>query len=301
MYFLTGFTDEAADSIEDQIRVVQELGWSHLELRAVGGVNAHDLPENEFDHVRRTIEASGLQVSCLGTNIANWGASVETPIEETLATVSRVIERAKALEVPYARVMSYALLQDGEGNVLEDQQEKLRFKKLRTICTTLKDAGITPVHENCFTYGGMSWEHTLRLIDEVPGLKLAFDTGNPALQHDYSKPAPRPFQSPWEFYTKVKAHIEYVHIKDARLDTGSGEEHYFFPGEGAGEVRRIVADLLSSGYDGGFSMEPHMAVVYHDASVSSKSEVRYANFLEYGTRFMGILTEIGYPYTPAGK
>ena len=52
---------------------------------------------------------------------------------------------------------------------------------------------------------------------------------------------------------------------------------------------RIVADLLKNGYDGGFSMEPHMAVVAHDASVTSEADIRFANYVEYGRRFEKIL------------
>lgn len=297
MYFLTGFTDEAADSIEDQIRVVQDLGWNHLELRTVDGVNLHDLSPDDFSRVRSAVEDSGLKVSCLGSNIANWGTPVETPLAETMKIVDRVIERAAALKTSYTRVMSYALRLDEKDKVLEDQKEKERFEKLRAICGRLLENGVTPVHENCFTYGGMSWKHSLRLLEEVPGLKLAFDTGNPPLQVDYSGPEPRPMQSSWEFYTRVRPHIEYVHIKDATFNPETKEELYRFPGEGEGEVKRIVQDLLETGYQGGFSMEPHMAVVYHDASVTAEKSTRLENFSEYGRRFMRILSETGFPYS----
>ncbi len=296
MYYLTGFTDEAADSLEEQIRVVRELGWQHLELRAVEGTNVHDLPEEQFDEVRKTIEDSEISVSCLGSNLANWGTSIETPFEETEAILRRTIDRAKLLKVPLVRIMSYAIRQDEQGNILEDQMESERFKRLRIICEKLLEHGLTPVHENCFNYGGMSWKHTLRLLEEVPGMKLAYDTGNPALLLDYAKPESREYQDPWEFYQKVKDKIEYVHIKDAKIDPKTGEELYYFPGKGAGKVKEIVKDLLAGGYEGGFSMEPHMAVVYHDSSVSAGREERIANFLEYGRRFERLLEEVGHPY-----
>lgn len=300
MYYLTGFTDEAADSIEDQIEVIKELGWSHLELRAVDGVNAHNLTESEFETVRRKIEEAGIQVSCLGSNIANWGIAIDTPFEETWEVVKRAADRAKRLGTSYVRVMSYAIRQGPNKEILDDQMEEERFRRLRLVTKELMENGLTPVHENCFNYGGMSWRHTLKLLEEVPGLKLAYDTGNPGLQYDYGNNNTHTgnleLQDPWTFYSKVKEHIEYVHIKDALLDTKTGHEEYYFPGEGAGEVRRIVKDLLDGGYEGGFSMEPHMAVVYHDTSVTSDREQRYSNFLEYGRRFMKLLEEIGYPY-----
>lgn len=297
MFYLTGFADEAADSIDNQIRIIQTLGWNHLELRAVNGINAHDLPEEDFSLVCKKLEESGIKVSCMGTNIANWGASIESPFEETLEILDRVIDRAGRLHTPFVRIMSYAVLLGKDGEVLEDQKEEERFRRLRTICERLLEYDILPLHENCFNYGGMSWSHTLRLLEEVPGLKLAFDTGNPALQLDYRGDPPFRSQSPWEFYTKVKDHIAYVHIKDALRVPESGEEEYRFPGEGAGEVKKIVGDLLDTGYKGGFSMEPHMAVVYHDSSVTAAVAVRENNFIEYGRRFMRLLKELGYEYT----
>ena len=299
MYFLTGFTDEAADSIDEQIRVIKDLGWSHLELRAVDGVNAHDLSEGEFEIVRRRLEEAEIKVSCLGSNIANWGTQIDTPFEKTLEIVKRAADRATRLKTPYVRIMSYAVRQGAKGEILEDQMTDERFRRLRLVTKELLDNGLTPVHENCFNYGGMSWNHTLKLLEEVPRLKLAYDTGNPGLQYDYSDGTQNSgvlkLQDPWTFYSKVKEYIEYVHIKDAVLDTETGHEEYYFPGEGAGDVRHIVKDLLDGGYEGGFSMEPHMAVVYHDSSVTSNKEQRYTNFLEYGRRFMKLLEELGYP------
>ena len=43
---------------------------------------------------------------------------------------------------------------------------------------------------------------------------------------------------------------------------------------------------------GGFSMEPHLAVVYHDASIQTPEAIKYANYVEYGRRFMKLLDEV---------
>ena len=52
-----------------------------------------------------------------------------------------------------------------------------------------------------------------------------------------------------------------------------------------------MADLLKRGYDGGFSIEPHLAVVYHDASIQTPEAIKYANYVEYGRRFMKLVDE----------
>jgi len=289
---LSGFADEAADGIDGQIEVTRALGWSFIEARSIDRVNIHDLPEPAFDEVRRKLDASGIRINCFGSTIANWSKGVDEPFEETLATVDRAIRRMQVLDVPYVRIMSYAILEDDRGRALADQKKEERFRRLREICARFLDAGITPVHENCFNFGGMSWEHSLEMLAAVPGLKLVFDTGNPGLTPDFRKPFPYPNQDARESYERLREHIVHVHIKDGKRDPETGKEQYFFPDEGVCAVATVVEDLLASGYDGDFSIEPHMAVVFHDANVSSSERARFENYLEYGRRFVRLLDEV---------
>ncbi|MEJ2210605.1 MAG: sugar phosphate isomerase/epimerase [Anaerolineae bacterium] len=292
--YLTGFADEAAPDIEGQIRATQALGWRFLEARNVDGVNVHDLPEAKFEEVAGKLEDAGVGVNCFGSAIANWGKAITDPFEETLAEVARAIPRMQRLGTRLIRIMSYAILQD---RAPDDQREEERFRRLRVLQRTFAEAGITAVHENCMNYGGLSWRHTLRLVENVPGLKLVFDTGNPVFSDDRSRPAPCPKQSSWEFYRHVKEHVAYVHVKDGRFVAETGglfpEVDYVFPGEGDGDVARILADLLAGGYDGGISIEPHMTVVHHDPAAGSPREQRLNNYVEYGRRLERIISAAG--------
>ena len=93
----------------------------------------------------------------------------------------------------------------------------------------------------------------------------------------------------------VREFIEYIHIKDCifikETDQIFPELEFTFPGEGHGDVRRIVRDLLKNGYDGGFSIEPHLAVVHHAQSEKSVDLIRYQNYVEYGQQFMNLYQE----------
>lgn len=290
--YVSAFADEAADSVKDQIRILKALGLKHLEARSIEGKNIHDLPEDQFEGVVEELEEAGIEVNCFGSTLANWGTPISTPFRETLEVAKRALKRMQRLNAQMIRIMSYAILLDEKGRALEDQKEKERFRRLRYLTALFLDGGVTPVHENCANYGGMSIGHTLRMLEKVPGLKLVFDTGNPPLTRDYSKPYPYPMQSSWEFYQAVRPAIAYVHIKDSYWKKDAQEEVYCWPGEGRGDVRRILLDLLRSGYDGGFSLEPHMQVVYHDPSVRALPEKRVETFLEYGKRFLTLLREI---------
>ena len=290
--YLTGFADEAAVSIDDQIRATKELGWSNIEMRQVNGKALADLDDVEFDAVCHKLEKAGVHVNCFGSRIANWSKLITEPPDSSYEEARIGIRRMKRLGTTLVRIMSFAVLKDRRA---DDQMEAERFARLRELHRMFSGEGLTPVHENCMNYGGMGWSYTLELVENVPGLKLVFDTGNPVFSLDKAKPKPYPTQSPWEFYQHVKEHIAYVHIKDGLWDHIEDKNKGFtFPGEGEGDVRAIVKDLLDSGYDGGLSMEPHLAVVAHDESVKSTDVIRFANYVEYGRRFMKLLEDIGH-------
>jgi sugar phosphate isomerase/epimerase len=280
--YLTGFADEAANDIGGQIKATKELGWSNIESRGVNGKNIHDISDAEFDAVCEALAAAGVKINCFGSAIANWGKQITDPFESSLAETRRAIPRMQRLGTKLVRIMSFAVLKDRGP---EDQMEEERFRRVRELVKMFSDAGILAVHENCMNYGGMGWTYTKKLIDNVPGLKLVYDTGNPVFTDDRSKPAPYPKQSSWEFYSKVREHVAYVHIKDGTWEAATQKITYTFPGEGNGDVKKIVKDLIKNGYKGGISMEPHLAVVHHDPASSAHAEVRYSNYVEYGRRF----------------
>jgi sugar phosphate isomerase/epimerase len=285
--YLTGFADEAAKGIEGQIKATRELGWTNIEARNVNGMNIHDLPDTEFDRVAGQLEEAGIQINCFGSAIANWGKSITEPMDASLAEARRAIPRMQRLGTKLIRIMSFAVLKD---RAPDDQMEQERFRRLRDLHHLFTDAGITPVHENCMNYGGMGWTYTLRMLENVPGLKLVFDTGNPVFTPDYAKPKPWPRQSAWEFYAHVREHVAYVHIKDGIWDETTQKSTFTHAGEGDGDVPRILTDLLAHGYDGGISIEPHLAVVFHEDNEETPEATMYRNYVEYGRRVERLLT-----------
>lgn len=287
--YLTGFADEAAADIDGQIRATKQLGWENIESRNIDGVNIHDISDIEFDAVYGKLQDAGIKINCFGSAVASWGKRIDEPFDVTLEEAKRAIPRMQRLGTKLIRIMSFAVLPDRGP---DDQMEEERFRRLRELHKMFVGAGITPVHENCMNYGGMGWQYTLRLVENVPGLKLLFDTGNPVFTDDRAKPKPYPKQSSWEFYSHIKEHIAYIHIKDGLWDDKENKTVFTYPGEGQGDVRRVVKDMLENGYCGGISIEPHLAVVFHDESVRSEEGSQICNYVEYGRRMMRMLDEI---------
>lgn len=287
MYF-TGFADEAAKGIDGQIQATLDLGWKNIEARAIDGVNIHDLDDAAFDAVAGKLEAAGVHINCFGSAIANWGKSIEKEedFQKDLEQTRRAIPRMQRLGTHLVRIMSYAVLEDRSP---EDQFREKRIQRLREIVDLFLEAGIQPVHENCMNYGGMGWSYTLDLIDNVPGLKLVFDTGNPVFNKDRTKKEPFPMQSSWEFYSAVRDYVAYIHIKDGRMT--DGKMVFSYCGEGDGDVQRILNDAFAGGYNGGISIEPHIGAVFHDPSIQSDAAKSMAMYHEYGLRIQKIVAE----------
>ena len=288
--YLSGFADEVSSNIEDQIRVTKELGWNAIEARSIGESNIHDISDADFENVCKALLDNGIHINCFGSAIANWSKKISDPFEISLQEVERTISRMQRLNVKLVRIMSYSRCTGSE------QYAEERFRRLKVICDKFLEAGITPLHENCMNYGGMSWMHTLELIDNISGLRLVFDTGNPVISKDYSKTEDRK-QDSLEFFKKIHEHVEHIHLKDVFLD--GDKECFVFPGEGDAKIVDILKELKHMNYNGGISIEPHMASVFHDPDAGVASfEESYKIYIEYGKRLMGLLENIDYRHSP---
>lgn len=283
----SGFTDEASDSLEGQILATQTLGWQYLSARTFNGQNIHEVSDYDFEVICEKLISNDIRVAEFGTLIGNWAKKIDSDWSLTLAEVERCIPRMQKLSVNYARIMSYA--QEPWGN---EQYEQERFRRLRAITERFRDAGLTALHENCMNWGGFSPDHTLRLLDEVPGLKLIFDTGNPVFQRDRSKPEPYPWQDVLGFYHKVKEAVVHVHVKDATMPLTGEEPQYTFPGKGDAHLETILEELIKSKYEGFIAIEPHIAKVFHNPEENKDESNAYKLYIDFGRQFEKLVRKI---------
>ena len=288
---ITGFTDEAVPGIEGQIEVCRQLGWNRIDLRSIDGINITAVDDAIFETIAEQLESAGIEAVSFGSTIANWSRTLETPFEEDVAELRRALPRMRRLGTSMIRIMSYRAPAGPVGSNPEAEAEILR--RLTSLTRIAEEHGIVCIHENCETWGGQSWEHTLFLLERIdsPSFKLAFDTGNPFWIDDVRTGAAGR-QDALEFYRKVRGGVAYVHIKDGRMR--GDEAEYTWPGEGDGRVEEILAELRGDGYAAGVSIEPHMAVVYHDPSVTSYAAYRRQVFLEYAERTAELCSKAGF-------
>ncbi|HEX2749864.1 MAG TPA: sugar phosphate isomerase/epimerase family protein [Verrucomicrobiales bacterium] len=301
MHQFTGIGDEAGNPLAAQIKATKALGWRHIEMRNVQmpgfpNGNIHDIPEEAFEQLVTELEAEDICVCGFGSTIGNWASKITDSFSITLERVARAIPRMQQLGTQLVRVMSYAVEKDASGHDLPDQHAEERFRRLRELKARFDDAGLTMVHENCMNYGGMSISRALETLEKVPGLRWVFDTCNPVFNLDRDNPPH--MQDSWAFYQAVKPAISHIHIKDGKYNAVKKDCDYTLPGEGEGQVRRILTDLLGSGYDGFISIEPHTAVVFHNTGDAggmdpeAKAQQQFESYVAYGRKLEEMVKQI---------
>ena len=182
--FLTGFADEAGASLDVQIKATLELGWKFIETRNLGGKYLATLTDAEFEDVCAQLDAAGISFNCYGSTVANWQKHPrsEEDFEKSKTELLAAIPRMHKLGIKIIRGMSFLTPDDEQPD--SPALEKLIFAKVGELVKICEDNGIIYGHENCMNYGGLSYKHTLKLLDNIksPAFKLIYDTGNPVFQ-----------------------------------------------------------------------------------------------------------------------
>ena len=275
--FFSGIADEAGTSIEEQIAAHRALGWKHIEMRNVSGVNLTDLSDEVFQQVAEKLTDAGLAVSCFASQLCNWSRPIIKTADIDMAELARAVPRMRELGCRFIRIMSYPNADWPEARWRDEA-----LARIKDLAAVAEEGDVVLLHENCSGWAGLGAAQTLELLDRVgsDNLRLVWDTGNPVAHG----------QDPWDYYQGVRDHVVYIHIKDC-VRHGDGVR-YTFPGEGDGRVRDVLADALGRGYRGGLSIEPHLAAIVHEGKAASEHNSAYDLYLEYGRRLMELVGEV---------
>lgn len=240
-----GIGDEAAAGLADQLRIHTSLGLGGLELRTVDGSGLHELTDREAAHMATAVAESGLVVPVVDTPIGNWGTTVGSDFDADLAILVRTAAVAALVGCRHLRVMSYP--NDGRPDAEWRTAALDRMTRLTRLAETLD---VVLLHENCHGWASTSAAASVDLVTTVdsPHLKLLFDTGN-GLAYGYEAVP---------FLLDVLPWVAHVHVKDG-VRTADGAE-FGVPGDGVAKCVRLLTD---AGYDGWYSLEPHVAHIPH--------------------------------------
>ena len=242
MWTLTGFADEISPELEGQLETLAQESMGYMELRSVWNTNVLDLSDDELDRIKYATAQRGLRISSIGSPIGK--VPVTNPFGPHLERFRRALRAADVMEAPYVRVFSFFIPEDQEpGHYREEVIDRMGI-----MAGEAEDSGVTLLHENEKEIYGDVPSRCLDILAGVgsPALLAAWDAAN------FVQCGVRPYK---EGYAPLRPYVEYVHVKDAL----SGSDRVVPAGEGDGQLPETLSALRASGFDGFFSLEPHLA------------------------------------------
>jgi len=242
MLRISAFADEISKDPVEQLDVLESHGIRHIEFRSIHGTNVLDLSEAQHEEFRSLLRSRGFGLSAIGSPIGK--IKITDPFESHLERFELAMKIAEFYEAPRIRIFSF-YMPTGEDPATHRDETMARMKELARRAS---DRGITLWLENEKGIYGDTAARVHDLFETVnsDSLSHAFDPAN------YLE-VNQPIDEAWNL---LKPRVTHFHVKD--FDT---KTHKNVPaGEGGGEIPRLIADAVASGYDGFCVLEPHLVI-----------------------------------------
>jgi len=242
MWTLTGFADEISPELDEQLETLAQESMRYMELRSVWNTNVLDLSDAELEKVRARTAERGIGISSIGSPIGK--VPITDPFEPHMERFRRALYAADVMEAPYVRVFSFFIPEGQDPALYRDEV----LERMGVLAGEAEDSGVTLLHENEKEIYGDVPSRCLDILAGVdsPALRAAWDAAN------FVQCGVRPYR---EGYASLRPYVEYMHVKDAL----SGSDRVVPAGEGDGQLPETLSALRASGFDGFFSLEPHLA------------------------------------------
>ncbi len=246
MIRLSAFADEISPDLDEQLATLKSEGISFLDLRGVERTNVLDLSDQQVARIKKQLAAQGIGVAAIASPLGK--VSIDSPFDAHWQRFERAITLARIFETSFIRIFSFYPPSNSSsvGASPEDWRDEVH-RRLQAMTKRAQEANIILLHENEKGIYGDTIARCVDLLQEINSqyFRAAFDPAN-FIQCE---------QTPYpEAYERLRPWLRYVHVKDARLD-GS----VVAAGEGVARWSELLQRLREDGYDGFFSLEPHLA------------------------------------------
>ena len=242
MIRLSAFGDEIAHDFEEQLRHLLSMKVNFIELRGLWEKGVLTLNEADRKRALSLLRKYGIKLSAIGSPIGK--VPITDPADREIDRFKQTVETAQYFGAPYIRMFSFYI---PEGESPEKYRDPV-LERLGRMVEIAEKANIVMMLENEADLYGERGEQCADLLDAIdsPFFKMAFDPANfvCAGQHPFD-----------ECFPLVRRHIKHLHIKDCVL----GSKEMVLPGQGDGQIPKVIRALKEDGYDGFATMEPHLA------------------------------------------
>lgn len=239
---ISGFYDEISGDLNEQIKVLKELGETYMCPRVIDGKNIADYTAEEFiKNIKPRLDAEGIKFSSIGSPIGKIGVNDDVAFAAQKQKLKELIKIAQAMDCRYIRVFSF-FIKKGEDPA---QYRDVVIHKMSEFAALCNGTGIVLLHENEKGIFGATPEYALDIYKSVNNvnLELLYDASN------YIQCRVDPLAA----FDLLKDYTAYYHIKDCDWST-----RVEMPlGTGDGQYNKILKELSERNYDGFFTLEPH--------------------------------------------
>lgn len=242
MWTLSGFADEISPDFQTQCAHAASLGLKYIEFRSAWDTNVLDLTDEQIGQAKQILAEHDLKVSSIGSPIGK--IAITDDLDAHLDRARHAVDVAHAFEAPYVRIFSFFI---SEGDDPDSHRDEV-LRRMRALADIAEAGEVTFLHENEKEIYGDIPRRCVDILTSVdsPRLRAAWDAAN------FVQVGVVPFP---EGYAAIRPFLDYIQIKDAVLDTGE----VTVTGAGDGEVRATILALREDGFDGFFSLEPHLS------------------------------------------
>lgn len=252
MIRLSAFADEISADLNKQIETLRSENISFIDLRGVWNTNVLDLTDQQVAEIKHTLDTQGIRVSAIASPIGK--VPINAPFEEHLHRFRRAIDLAQFFHTPFIRIFSFYAPVAGNrinGNSEGADHSIWRnevLSRLGELTNLARSANLILLHENEKDIYGDTIDRCIDLLQNIndPHFQAIFDPANFIQCRQIPYPDAYQVLHPW---------LRYIHVKDALAD-GT----VVAAGEGVAHWPEILQQLHSDGYDGFFSLEPHLAL-----------------------------------------
>ncbi|MEY4962085.1 MAG: hypothetical protein RLZZ249_782 [Actinomycetota bacterium] len=246
MWHITGFADEIAKDLDEQIDLLTKLNIKFVEFRSAWGTKVLDLSQDQLELAKSKLDAAGIKLSSVGSDLGK--IFITEPFDAHLERARHGVEVAKFFGARYIRMFSFFIPEGDDPTQYRDEV----IRRTRAMVELAETGGITLLHENEKDIYGDIPERVVDLMTTInsANYRAIIDPAN------YVQCGYKPFD---DAYPMVREYTDYIHCKDALSPTAENPLGEIVPsGEGDGQFQQLIAGLSDSGYQGFLSIEPHL-------------------------------------------
>ena len=243
---LSAFSDEAGSSADQQINALLRAGLRFIDIRNIDGYNIAELPIEQAKIVKAKLDDKGITMQMMGSPIGKIDVGDELLLD--IDKLNHLGEMAPIFGCGAVRIFSYY----NRSQCSHGEWQKRVLERLQTLRDRAEKMGLVLYHENeRHIFGDLAAD--VKTLADLRGanFKLIFDFDN------YQQSG----EDVWATWLQLRERTDAIHLKDS-----TPENRHVPVGQGNGQVEKILANAVTTGWSGPLTLEPHLT---HSQSVVS--------------------------------